>query len=75
MSRSVKYNVSLRRKVPEKYRRGGNHRRYYEWEVLMRKRKQMDKDLFTLWDDPFNMEEILWKMWDKIFEEEIYGYS
>ena len=74
MSRSVKYNVPLRRKVPEKYRRGGNHRRYYEWEVLMRKRKQMDKDLFTLWHDPFDMGEIINNLLDRIMQEEPYGY-
>ena len=48
MSRSVKYNVLLGKKVPEDYRRNGNHQRYYAWEVLTKKRKQMEKDLDKL---------------------------
>ena len=48
MSRSVKYNALLGKKVPEDYRRNGNHRRYYAWVVLTKKRKQMEKDLKTL---------------------------
>ena len=74
MSRSVKYSVSLRMKVPAKYQRGSKRVKYWRGKALDEKKKQMDKDLFTLWNDPFDVGEIMNNLLDKLLLEEPYGY-